>query len=36
MLLKLLTNWKCKDCGYENGPLRDVFCGGCGKRRDDK
>ena len=25
--------WTCEKCGYENGPMRDVFCGGCGNRR---
>ena len=25
--------WVCESCGTENGPLRDVFCGKCGKRR---
>ena len=23
----------CERCGYENGPTRDLFCGGCGNRR---
>ena len=25
--------WTCEHCGYENGPMRDVFCGNCGRRR---
>ncbi len=25
--------WTCDSCGTENGPLRDVFCKKCGKRR---
>ena len=25
--------WKCAGCGHENPPMRDVFCGNCGKRR---
>ena len=28
----MLRGWKCKECGAENGPTRDVFCGKCGKR----
>lgn len=27
-----VTIWTCEKCGYENGPMRDVFCGG-GNRR---
>ena len=27
------TVWTCRKCGYENGPMRDVFCGNCGARR---
>ena len=29
----MVTVWICDKCRYENGPMRDVFCGGCGNRR---
>ena len=29
----MVTIWTCDKCGYENGPMRDVFCGNCGQRR---
>ena len=29
---EMLRVWKCRECGAENGPTRDVFCGKCGKR----
>ena len=29
----IVTIWICDKCGYENGPMRDVFCGNCGQRR---
>ena len=29
----IVTIWTCDKCGYENGPMRDVFCGNCGQRR---
>ncbi len=28
-----VTIWVCEKCGYENAPMRDVFCGNCGNRR---
>ena len=27
--------WKCEKCGNINPPTRSVFCGKCGKRRDE-
>jgi len=27
------AQWKCSKCGHQNGPMRDVFCGNCGERR---
>ena len=29
----MLSVWTCDKCGYENGPMRDVFCDKCGNRR---
>lgn len=29
----IVSIWTCEKCGYENGPMRDVFCGNCGQRR---
>ena len=29
----MVAVWTCGKCGYENGPMRDVFCGNCGQRR---
>ena len=28
----MAANWKCKECGAENGAMRDVLCGKCGER----
>jgi uncharacterized OB-fold protein len=28
--------WKCEKCGHINPATRSVFCGKCGKRRDEE